>query len=211
MLQLVEHHRRPTHRQPQRELVHREGEARRAVAAEQTLAGQPGGHPILHLLLRHIARAAEHRAGVVTGLQQAGHARFLKLADRDRLGLVIDQGDELLGQPGAVLLKPARNVLLAAEREQSVALGARHSAHGQEPRHLHRGDVALAGQQSRYSARRQVKPLRGFPAGEPGPLHRPAQPIAQLSAADCWFVIVYDDLPLRTLNPPADRYRYHAA
>ena len=47
--QLPGHHCGPAHRQPQRGLMQVEGEGGRAVPAEQALAGQPGGHPVVHL------------------------------------------------------------------------------------------------------------------------------------------------------------------
>lgn len=99
-----------------------EGEAGRALQAEQALPGQPGGHPVSHLLGRHVDVAADHRAGVLPSLQQARYEDRLEDADGYRLVLVVDQRDELLGQPGAVLLEPAGTLLkvpfMHGERER---------------------------------------------------------------------------------------------
>jgi hypothetical protein len=77
--------------------VNVEGELRRPLPAEQALAGQPGGHPLVHLDCRHGGDTADHGMGVLAGLQQARDERQLECADRHRLVLVVDQGDELLG------------------------------------------------------------------------------------------------------------------
>jgi len=49
VVQLIGHHRGTVDRGAQHELVRVEGEVRRTLPAEQTLPGQPGGHPILDL------------------------------------------------------------------------------------------------------------------------------------------------------------------
>jgi hypothetical protein len=63
------------------------------------------------------------------GLQQTRDKNRLEVADRDRLVLVVDQRDQLLGHPGAVLLEPAWGVLIPAQRQQPVALRALDPAH----------------------------------------------------------------------------------
>jgi hypothetical protein len=125
----------------------------REVPGEQALAAQPGDHPALDLPSRHPAGLLEQRVGVVTGLQQAGHQRRLEAADRDRLGLVVDQRHDLLGQAGAVLLEPAGGVLVRAELQQPLTLLAGHPADRQERRHLHRGSVTLTGHHPGHPAR----------------------------------------------------------
>jgi hypothetical protein len=92
-------------------------------------------------------------AGVRPGLQQARHHNRLKIFDRHGLVLVVDQGDELLGQVVAVLLEPARGVPLPAQREQPVPLRDLDPAHPQECGDVHLAAAALARQQPRHPAR----------------------------------------------------------
>jgi hypothetical protein len=70
---------------------------RQPVPAEQVLASDPGGDPVVHLGRGHVRRPADQGPGVGAGLQQSGYRDGLEVLDRDGLILVIDQGQELPG------------------------------------------------------------------------------------------------------------------
>ncbi|HET9255515.1 MAG TPA: hypothetical protein VFO16_09965 [Pseudonocardiaceae bacterium] len=106
---------------------------------------------------------------------------------------MVDQGAQLLGQPGTVLLEAARGVLLPAQRQQPVPLGGRDTAGAEERRDVDLAYGAFAGQQHRHVARRHIEHLSDPLAVQPRPLHDLAQSFPQLAAAHRRLAMWHDD------------------
>jgi hypothetical protein len=91
VVQLVEHHRRATHRGAQHELVNVEGEpGPTTVPAEQALLGQPSGHTLVDLFGGYVSRTADQRARrthwSVAGSQPGVFCSWHSASSRSRSG-----------------------------------------------------------------------------------------------------------------------------
>src|SRR6266498_1662015 len=168
-------------------LVQHHLQARSVGLFEQGLPGHLERYSVFDLFEGLFYGAADHRAHVVLGLQQAGHELPFVGADQGGRALQVDVGAEPRGQDVAVVLPPTGLVGFACKRDQARHLDG--IGHPVEVEQVHQvalleSDLAVL-QPVDLPLRRADRLARLFPR-EPALRAQPSELRADQHATDSW-------------------------